>query len=409
MGKPAKTKLSLAEANPALAEQWHPTKNGDLTPHDVSPKSGYKAFWVCPEGHESEAFIFARNKGQKCGYCSGRYATPENNLAARYPEIAAQWHPTKNALKPYEVMPGSLAEHFWLCDKGHDWAARVGARTAKRSSGCPVCANHLATPENSIEALRPDLAALWHPTKNGDVTPHDITPGSNLRKWWECEVGHDFQKTVFAMAAFPSCPKCTRKIASPETSIVATNPELLSEWNYERNQDVLPEQVLSGARRKVWWRCKRSHEWKASVCNRAGGARSGCPDCPKFTSKPEAALSKLLSYVMNVDVDHPSIVAGGRKQACDIVVPDRKLVVEYDGCYWHKDKETHDLAKTLALNDAGWKVIRVRETPLEKLTGRDVLIKPNDVDAAFTAICRMLRISAKDRDRALRMAKAALN
>ena len=30
---------SLVEQNPELAKQWHPTKNGDLTPSDVGPGS----------------------------------------------------------------------------------------------------------------------------------------------------------------------------------------------------------------------------------------------------------------------------------------------------------------------------------------------------------------------------------
>ena len=32
--KPPKGK-SLAEVNPELAKQWHPTMNGDLTPEDI--------------------------------------------------------------------------------------------------------------------------------------------------------------------------------------------------------------------------------------------------------------------------------------------------------------------------------------------------------------------------------------
>ena len=30
-----KDKKSLAETHPEVAKQWHPTKNGDLTPHNI--------------------------------------------------------------------------------------------------------------------------------------------------------------------------------------------------------------------------------------------------------------------------------------------------------------------------------------------------------------------------------------
>ncbi len=38
---------SLAEVNPALAKEWHPTKNGDLTPFDFAAKSNKKVWWKC--------------------------------------------------------------------------------------------------------------------------------------------------------------------------------------------------------------------------------------------------------------------------------------------------------------------------------------------------------------------------
>ena len=44
--KPPKGK-SLAEVNPGLAKEWHPSMNGALVPLDVSSGSSYKAWWKC--------------------------------------------------------------------------------------------------------------------------------------------------------------------------------------------------------------------------------------------------------------------------------------------------------------------------------------------------------------------------
>ena len=30
----------------------------------------------------------------------------------------------------------------------------------------------------------PHLVKEWHPTKNGDLTPKDVTYGSNKKVWW---------------------------------------------------------------------------------------------------------------------------------------------------------------------------------------------------------------------------------
>jgi hypothetical protein len=66
----------LQKVNPEVSKEWHPTKNGDLTPKDVTPNSHKKAWWICKEKrHEWAAVVFSRNKGRGCPYCSGRYAT----------------------------------------------------------------------------------------------------------------------------------------------------------------------------------------------------------------------------------------------------------------------------------------------------------------------------------------------
>jgi len=55
-------KPSLAETHPELAKQWHPSKNGELSPEKVSKGSNKKVWWKCPEGddHEWEAIIALR-------------------------------------------------------------------------------------------------------------------------------------------------------------------------------------------------------------------------------------------------------------------------------------------------------------------------------------------------------------
>jgi hypothetical protein len=63
---------NLQVLNPILAKEWHPIKNGKLTPGDVTPHSNKKAWWMCKKGHEWEARISSRSQGNGCPYCSGR-------------------------------------------------------------------------------------------------------------------------------------------------------------------------------------------------------------------------------------------------------------------------------------------------------------------------------------------------
>jgi hypothetical protein len=59
----------LATTNPKLAAEWHPTKNGDLTPSSVMSGSNKKVWWKCGEGHEWQAVISSRSKGAGCKEC----------------------------------------------------------------------------------------------------------------------------------------------------------------------------------------------------------------------------------------------------------------------------------------------------------------------------------------------------
>ena len=44
--------------------------------------------------------------------------------------------------------------------------------------------------EKSLAYRFPELSKEWHPTKNGDLTPYDVTVGSHKKVWWICSKGH---------------------------------------------------------------------------------------------------------------------------------------------------------------------------------------------------------------------------
>ena len=84
--------------SPLLLKEWHPTKNGALKPEDITAGSNKKAWWKCSKGddHEWEAIIGSRTSGRGCPYCANYKVSKENNLSAKHPDIAKEWHPTKN-------------------------------------------------------------------------------------------------------------------------------------------------------------------------------------------------------------------------------------------------------------------------------------------------------------------------
>ena len=65
----ATKEYNLQTENPQLAKEWHPQKNNDLTPSDVTPNSHKKVWWVCIRKHEWPARIKDRNNGTGCPIC----------------------------------------------------------------------------------------------------------------------------------------------------------------------------------------------------------------------------------------------------------------------------------------------------------------------------------------------------
>ena len=205
----------LQSQYPHLAQEWHPTKNGTLTPADVVPGTRRKVWWRCEKGHEWQAAVASRVSGNGCPICAGKIVVSgENDLASQYPHIAREWHPFKNdALTPEQVTPFSNKKVWWRCEKGHDYQAVISGRTM-RGNGCPYCANKKVLPGyNDLATRYPDLAKEWHPTKNGALTPQDVTPGSRRRVWWRCSEGHEWQAVIYSRTGNQrnGCPVCAGK------------------------------------------------------------------------------------------------------------------------------------------------------------------------------------------------------
>jgi hypothetical protein len=113
-----------------------------------------------------------------------------NSLAANYPALAREWHPTKNGLLTPEFITSKSGKAvWWQCAtfEKHAWSARVLSRTSG-GSGCPECVRWLSDKKESLTKLYPALAREWHPTKNGVLLPSHVRASSIKRVWWQCPV-----------------------------------------------------------------------------------------------------------------------------------------------------------------------------------------------------------------------------
>jgi hypothetical protein len=219
-------------------------------------------------------------------------------LSDRYPNLAAEFHPALNGPVQFdELTSNSTRRVWWQCTRisSHIWQASIKSRTSKHT-GCRrcqlarKCVRGLTFKDRTLAVQSPAIAATWHLTRNGPVTPDDVTFRSRFRAWWQCpdHPEHVWDATVHDRHR-SGCPYCAghrvRKTSPRRTSqgpLTSTHPTLLAEWHKERNGTLSPAQLTAGSSDIVWWQCPRNpkHIYQASIRSRTRiTTPATCPDC----------------------------------------------------------------------------------------------------------------------------------
>ena len=288
----------------------------------IAVKSNRKFSFTCPKGHDYMSTPAKRMEGKGCPYCSHhRVLVGYNDLQSQYPEIAAQWHPTRNGdLKPCDVMPASNRKVWWLDEHDHEWLMPVSARTRKdKPQGCPYCSgNRVLIGYNDLATRNPNAAKLWHPTRNGSLKPCDVTYGSDRTVWWQCvECGHEWKAAVYSVSSGKSgCSHCSHSSVS-------------------RMENELADAL--------------------------------CSMLPMYADEIRINRNKRILIVTDSDGN----MIGSRLKEIDILIPSLHVGIEFNGKYWHDDEHImervglssgeYDKRKMIAADKLGLNLLFVNE------------------------------------------------
>ena len=203
---------------PILMLDWDYSKNTGIDPKTLSKRSTTTVFWKCHIcGNEwSSRIREATKKEINCPICSKKNQGHKRHLRAieengglKNPELLKDWDYESNG-NPSDYSPQANVKVNWICHVcGHRWKAKINNRSNGR--GCPCCSHRvLVKGKNDLLTLDPKLAKEWHPTKNGDLTPSDVMPGSGKKVWWICPNGHEYEATPNKRTSGQgtNCPQC---------------------------------------------------------------------------------------------------------------------------------------------------------------------------------------------------------
>ena len=334
---------SLQTENPELAKEWHPTKNGKLTPYNTGAGSPKKIWWQCVKGHEWNVKVVSRTVFKTgCPQCSSELRTSFQEQAIyHYVKLVTEAE-NRNLefgkeidiyLPQYKAGIEHNGDYFhsererdkiklaYLKEKGirliqvyatdHisafgdvieydyngynynslEWAIskvfelleidtpdiNLERDEAKIRSGYIEMVK-----ENSLAVHHPELAREWHPTKNEKLTPLYVSRRSSQKVWWLGKCGHEWKAVISSRVNGNGCPYCSnRKVLEGYNDLATTHPDFAKEWHPTKNGELSPKSISYGSGKTVWWICENGHEWQTTP-NRRTSKGNDCPVCARL-------------------------------------------------------------------------------------------------------------------------------
>ncbi|MCK0113513.1 zinc-ribbon domain-containing protein [Ornithinimicrobium sp. F0845] len=388
-GKPGTRagKYLLKDSSLPVLEWWDNAANEASVWDTVTVRARREVFWRCPECNlKFSARVLDMVGYASCPDCSvkrkaerdAEYARLTVTAVADVPELAEAWADDADP-QQVTVAGGGMTLRRFRCPKGHH--PRITPLSFLRS-GCPSCRGNQTRRERleavaadpTSHAMNREIAAQWHPTRNGNLKLETISPGSRRTVWWRSwECGHEWQATPAEREKGQRlrCPEC-RTILD---SLAYHLPEVADEWSAQNPLTAWQVRPSGSTAFTPVWVCANNpnHTWSATLASRATG--SGCPECREVgKSKVELAHHQAAIHAFGAASSGQAIIdeafTHGARWLVDITAVTAaglKVAIEYDGAYWHADKVTVDTAKSLDLLAAGWLVVRLREHPLRPL------------------------------------------
>lgn len=202
---------------PEIAAEWS-EKNLPITPDQVLAFSSKKVWWKGTCGHEWLARIADRTRGHGCPYCSSeKLLTGFNDLATRYPKLAAEWSEKNLPLTPDKIPVNRPGLFWWKCREcGYEYKAWISSRV--KTPSCPCCSGRIVVPGiNDLATTDPEIAAEWNYEKNKNIKPQSVHRLSKKIVWWTSSFGYSWQakvseRTVGGTACNPSNSKFRRML-----------------------------------------------------------------------------------------------------------------------------------------------------------------------------------------------------
>jgi len=297
---------------------WHPVKNGDLSPDKITQGSAKKCWFICDDdkcNHEFESdpnHITALKNPTWCPYC----CTPSKKLCENNQDMHCKicfeksfacyklpehiiWSnknitSKKTLINPCDVSRTSNKKYYFDCSKckHKDIDIQLSWIKDDKNFPCRYCSSKVLCEDECKSCFEKSFAShekavFWDEDneENKNIKPRDVFKHSGIKYWFICEEGHSFDATLAHISSeteprwCPYCNGCNEKaLECFERSFASHN--LSENWDYEKNNGVIPRSVFKGTSDKYWFKCECGHSFDVSLSNISKEKNNRwCPYC----------------------------------------------------------------------------------------------------------------------------------
>lgn len=283
---------------PEIIEYWDFEKN-NVSPDEISPHSNKKAWFKCNKGHSYNVVINSKTRGNihSCPICNTykRTSVPEKIIfyyaKKVFNDVLENYKP--DWLKPKEIDVYIPSLKMGIEYDGYKYHDDICIDFKKdelcRKNGIKLIRiRELECPSYESSAIFFNIALHY---KNNFLHVEQVL--KDVFDYLEVEIDIDIQRDYADIMSLVN-------IGNKENCLAVTNPELLKEWDYEKNQlmNVDPYSVTKGSAIKVWWKCSKGHLYQCAV-NKKALRKDKCPYC---------ANKKILEGYNDLATTHPKLL-----------------------------------------------------------------------------------------------------
>jgi hypothetical protein len=268
----SKSGISFAQAHPELLNEWDHDKN-DFLPSQLSSKSSYRAFWRCKYGHMWEATIDNRTHNHSnCPECNPQTSRIEIYLLCEIRTIHpnTQWRRLIDGVECDIFIPDL---NIGIEVDGQYWHNNKLQKDISKG---------LFFKEREVKLVR--VRDVFLPVIDGYQISFNRNENlqlvSNRLIKYLTKFNNSFDSYPQKQQAESSFNLMISRLPAPPIgeTLVDLNPEVAAQWDYVKNDPLVPDLFSKGSNQKFWWICSKGHSYNASINNRVSKG-SDCPFC----------------------------------------------------------------------------------------------------------------------------------